>query len=351
MVISCLLVLSVTLYSDMAAQQTVKSIITGRVRDAENGEPLVSVNVYLSFTTIGTSTDSAGAFAITNIPPGEFDLIASRIGYERRVMPIKIVVRDSMHYEIALIPQMLKAPEVEVMAENPREWKENLERFVKAFIGETEHSSRCSILNPEVLSFHRENDTLIARSDSVLQIDNEALGYRVYVVLKEFVWNTEMDYGHYLIYPFFQSKQPHEAKEQQRWEENREKAYKGSLKHFLHSLYAGNATDEMFTIFAGSLKKLAGGQGHRVSPDQLNLEPMTGTPFKTLQFPDHLRIDYGHPGLGLTLFSVDLSSASIITLPHSFTMIDSLGNVIDPLSIELSGRWEKNRLAELLPMH
>lgn len=341
---SCMLVLGVTLYSDMAAQQAVKSIITGRVKDAESGEPLASVNVYLSFTTIGTSTDSAGAFSITNVPAGEFDLIASRVGYERRVVPLKIVTHDSLHYEIALNPQMLKAPEVEVMAESPREWKENLGRFIKAFIGETEHSSQCTIRNPEVLSFHRANDTLIARADSVLQIDNEALGYRLSVVLREFIWNTNMDYGRYLIYPFFKPEHARDAKEQQRWEENRKKAYEGSLKQFLHSLYAGGAEVEEYIMFSGPFTKLATGQGHRVSPDQFDLEPMAGTPFKTLQFPGQLRVEYGHRW-------VDVSSASFISLPHSYALIDSLGNLFDPLSIELSGRWAKNRLAELLPMH
>jgi len=358
---SCLLVLGVTLYSDMAAQQAVKSIITGRVKDAENGEPLASVNVFLSFTTIGTSTDSAGAFTIINVPTGVFDLIASRVGYERRAIPLKIVTHDSLHYEIALNPQMLKAPEVEVRAESPREWKENLGRFIKAFIGETEHSSQCSILNPEVLSFHRANDTLVARADSVLQIDNEALGYRLYVVLREFVWNTEMDYGRYLIYPFFQAKKARDAEEQERWDKNRKKAYDGSLKQFLHSLYTEDAEAEGYTIFSGSFKKLASGQGHRVSPDQLNLEQMVGTPFKTLQFPDYLRVAYGHRGaeedegeVGYRWqqkLTIDLSSANIIALPHSYALIDSLGNLFDPLSIEVSGRWAKNRLAELLPMH
>ncbi|MGA2623142.1 MAG: carboxypeptidase-like regulatory domain-containing protein [Bacteroidota bacterium] len=355
---SSLLVLGVTLCPDIAAQQTVKSIITGQVKDAENGEPLAAVNVYLSFTTIGTSTDSAGRFAIINVPMGVFDLIASRVGYERRVVPLKIVARDSLHYEIALNPQMLKAPEVEVMAESPREWKENLDRFVRAFIGETDHSSQCSILNPEVLSFHRTNDTLVARADSVLQIDNEALGYRLYVVVKEFTWNTEMDYGRYLIYPFFQAKKAGDAEERERWEKNRKMAYEGSLKHFLHSLYVADVEAEMFTVFSGSFKKLATGQGHRVSPNEFNLEPMTGTPFKTLQFPGELRVEYGHQraeddqhGYSWQKLTIDLRSASIISLNHSYALIDSLGNLFDPFSIEVSGRWAKNRLAELLPMH
>ena len=340
----CLLVLSLAFHSNMNGQQAGKSVITGQVRDAENGEPLASVNVYLSFTTIGTSTDSAGAFTITNVPVGEFDLIASRVGYERRVVPLRIVKHDSLHYEIALTPQVLKAPEVEVKAESPKEWKENLGRFLKAFIGETEHSSMCSIRNPEVLSFHHANDTLVARADSVLQIDNEALGYRLSVVLREFIWNTNMDYGRYLIYPYFRPKQARDAEEQERWDKNRKKAYEGSLKQFLHSLYTGGAEAQEYTIFSGSFKKLMSGQGHRVSPNEFNLESMAGTPFKTLQFLGQLRVEYGHRW-------VDLSSASFISLPHSYALIDSLGNLFDPFSIEVSGRWAKNRLAELLPMH
>ena len=338
---SYLFILGAAPYCDVLAQQATRTVITGRVMDIETREPLSDVNVYLSFTTIGTSTDITGAFTILNSPEGVFDLIFSRVGYERRIIHIKIVSGDSLNCETVLKPQVLKGAEVEVTAESPREWRENLARFQKAFNGETGNSSQCSIQNPEVLSFHFAKDTLVARADSVLRIDNDALGYRLYVVLKEFVWNTNMDYGHYLIYPFFQPKPARNGEEQDGWEENRKKTYEGSLKHFLHSLYSASAGAEMFTIFSGSFKKLARGQGHRVSPNEFSLEPMAGTPFKTMQFQNWLRVNYG----------IRHDVPSFITLRKSYALIDSLGNLFDPLSIEVSGKWAKSRIAELLPMH
>lgn len=55
--------------------------IAGRVVDAETGEPLVGVNVFISSTTMGAATDANGDFFILNIPPGKYDIQTQMIGY------------------------------------------------------------------------------------------------------------------------------------------------------------------------------------------------------------------------------------------------------------------------------
>jgi hypothetical protein len=350
------------------AQTDPGGTIAGRVVNAETGEPLENVNVFLSFTTIGTSTDSIGVFTLTGVPVGEYDLIASRVGYERQVIAARFLRTDSLHYDIRLKPRVLQTAEVEVTAERDDVWKDNLERFVKAFIGETEHAGQCRILNPEVLSFRYRNDTLIASSDSLLHIENAAIGYRLHLVLASFVWNIAHDNGRYLIYPRFETLISRSANEKSDWKENRKHSYDGSLKHFLHALYSGRTEEEVFGIYSGSLVKLVSGQGHRVSPGEFTLDPMPGTPFKIFRFTGYLRVEYGRrigeymegtPGWGKASgwgniskeFADNPAKVSIITLRNAYALIDSLGNLINPLSVEVVGAWAKERVAEVQPMY
>ena len=67
--------------------------IAGRVIDAENGESLPGVNVYIEGTTLGASTDIDGFFIILNIPPGNYELTAAFIGYqEQKVLNVRVSI-------------------------------------------------------------------------------------------------------------------------------------------------------------------------------------------------------------------------------------------------------------------
>lgn len=55
--------------------------IAGRVTDKEAKQPLIAANVVIVGTTLGGSTDVEGNYVILNVPPGDYDLKASYIGY------------------------------------------------------------------------------------------------------------------------------------------------------------------------------------------------------------------------------------------------------------------------------
>lgn len=57
--------------------------ISGTVKDAETGEPLIGCNVAVLGTTLGASTDIDGAYFILNVSPGKYDLQASIVGYQK----------------------------------------------------------------------------------------------------------------------------------------------------------------------------------------------------------------------------------------------------------------------------
>ena len=340
-----LMVLFVVSPAVLFGQQETKGAISGVASDSATGTPVENANVFLSFTTIGASTGLDGSFHLINVPFGAYDLVVSRGGYEREVINIRIVDCETLHYDIRLKPRVLQEEGVNIIAESPEGWRENLERFVRAFVGTTDNADQCRILNPEVLDFRFDHrtDTLIAKTDSVLRIENKALGYRLFILLSSFVWNVRQDYGHYLHYPRLETLPPRDSQELSQWRENRLQSFCGSLKHFLRTLYTGTTEEEKFVIFSGPLKSLVHGDGHRVAQDDVTIE--NGTPFKTLLFPEYLKVEYRGRA-----YTRDRVAISFVTLRQAFALIDKRGNLLDPLSVEISGSWSYDRVADLLPM-
>lgn len=56
--------------------------IRGFIYDRENGEPMMFTNVYLKGTTIGSSTDVNGYYNISKVPPGNYTLMVTTVGYD-----------------------------------------------------------------------------------------------------------------------------------------------------------------------------------------------------------------------------------------------------------------------------
>lgn len=71
------------LFSSLAllAQPGEKITLSGKVIDAQTGEPLMGANVLLAEARIGASTDSAGEFLIKNVPAGHHTIEVSYTGY------------------------------------------------------------------------------------------------------------------------------------------------------------------------------------------------------------------------------------------------------------------------------
>ncbi|HAI84633.1 MAG TPA: TonB-dependent receptor, partial [Chitinophagaceae bacterium] len=64
-----------------------QQLITGIVKDASNQQPISGASVFVNNTSIGTVTNSEGAFALT-VNYQQFDLVVSSIGFENAVIKI-----------------------------------------------------------------------------------------------------------------------------------------------------------------------------------------------------------------------------------------------------------------------
>jgi len=68
--------------------------IEGTVKDKINSETLIGTTVQIDGTTIGTTTDINGQFALRNLKPGKYNLKVSYVSYTTKVIENVIVAND-----------------------------------------------------------------------------------------------------------------------------------------------------------------------------------------------------------------------------------------------------------------
>jgi hypothetical protein len=95
--------------------------ISGRTIDASNGESLPFVNIVILNTNTGAASDIDGNYFIINIPPGEYSVKASAIGYNAvTVQNIKVATGFTTNLDFSLNPVSIELKEeVIITAERP----------------------------------------------------------------------------------------------------------------------------------------------------------------------------------------------------------------------------------------
>ena len=100
----------------LPAQQPVAEV-RGSVVDARGGESLANVIVQLTGTTFRATTDSAGRFRIASIPPGDYTLNVSTVGYHLVKRAFHLDPAGAQEFEIILSPETFRQRDsVEVQA-------------------------------------------------------------------------------------------------------------------------------------------------------------------------------------------------------------------------------------------
>ena len=81
LLVMVIIIINGLVLNEISAQQTGK--IAGTIKDAETGESLIGVNVYIKNQNVGAASDFDGYFAILNIHPGTYQVTASMVGYRK----------------------------------------------------------------------------------------------------------------------------------------------------------------------------------------------------------------------------------------------------------------------------
>jgi len=93
--------------------------IVGKVVDKKNNEPLIGVNIFITGTTLGATTDLEGSYFILNIPPGTYNLEAQYIGYSTvKIQDVKVNIDLTTKMDFGMQESVVElAEEIVVLAE------------------------------------------------------------------------------------------------------------------------------------------------------------------------------------------------------------------------------------------
>ena len=226
-------------------------IVTGKVVLASNKQPLQGASVFAQNTTLGTATDAEGNFKLY-LPDGGHSIAVTFTGYNTESRRVSNSDPNDRHIVFELTEREKQLEEVAVIATSEVKdgWNKYGQFFINKFIGQTTNSAANVLKNPEVLKFFfsKKRNRLKVLAAEPLLIQNNALGYNIKYALDSFTYEYNTEVSIYTGYPLFEEQTTTDTVQKIKWTLAREKAYKGSVLHFMRSLYNQQIKEEGFEI-------------------------------------------------------------------------------------------------------
>lgn len=94
-----------------------KGTIRGFVYDKETGEPVLFTNVFLKGTVYSASTDVNGYYTINNIPPGNYTITVTYLGYDSLQIPVSVNGADLITKQLYIRKGVINIKTVDISAE------------------------------------------------------------------------------------------------------------------------------------------------------------------------------------------------------------------------------------------
>ncbi len=91
--------------------------IVGTVKDSQTGESLPGANVILQGTAIGAATNIEGIYEISKVPPGNYTLNITYIGYKAKSVPVQVGPGETITQDISLVYDVLQGETVTITAQ------------------------------------------------------------------------------------------------------------------------------------------------------------------------------------------------------------------------------------------
>jgi hypothetical protein len=242
LLLSGLLSLSLLLTGRCAMAQSAHTI-SGKVT-GENQKPLAGATVFVDGSQIATATNSQGKYEITVPGAGSYHLSVKMLGYgitDKDVM----LKNQTANLDFTLAVTSIKLHEVKIGSD--KAWAQHYAVFKKEFLGTTGNARGCEILNPEIINFSTSKDMLYADADDFLIIENKKLGYRIKYLLKTFEHSAlaHTAYNGDVVF----EELPGTDDQKRQWAKNRLETYKGSMMHFLRSVFTNTTEQEGFVAY------------------------------------------------------------------------------------------------------
>jgi CarboxypepD_reg-like domain len=225
--------------------------VYGKVISAETRQPLQGASVFAQNTTLGTATDAEGNFKLS-LPDGGYSLAITFTGYNTESKRISNADGNDRNavYELSQKQKQMEEVAVVATSEVKDGWAKYGGFFIEKFIGQTTNSASCSIKNKDAVKFYfsRKKNRLKVMAAEPLQIENKALGYNIQYNLDSFTHEYNTQVSLYTGFPLFEEMTAAGSEQQAAWQKARSDAYKGSILHFMRSLYNKTLQPQGFEV-------------------------------------------------------------------------------------------------------
>lgn len=373
--------------------------LSGAVQDSVTHEPLAFASVFLANTTLGVTTTEQGKFDFTRVPPGTYDVVGSYLGYRLAKQTITVgPAPQQLTLRLAPTGNQLGEVVVQPAPNKPEDFR----KFTDMFLGGSTFSEQCHISNPEQVRVLYDDSTreLTARTKEFVQVDNDALGYRLKYYGLYFAYDDGDRSITYYGQPVFEEMTPRDERQRQQWAANRATAYTGSFMHFLRCVYgnglrAGGFLAQQVRVgpnprFARADRQRRALQARRpngaftaAEQDSLarwgRVAPVLATRYPAarpidslrrvsadgqhtyLRFTGELQVthlgeapDPRYPGPGTTPGIASSAPArrqvSRLKLPDGEAEIQADGSLLNPLEVSVGEYWGFEKIGEFLPV-
>ncbi len=243
------------LFCMMLARAQQSYDITGIVTD-EKDVPLPGATVFLANTQKVTIADGRGRFVLSNIKPGNYNLVARVIGYVTRAYQFRLQNKD-IRFDIKLQQDNITLQAAIVSAMSKAERNQYVKTFIQCFIGTSDDARESKILNTDILKldYNKTTGILSVRADDFLIIENKLLGYRIKYLLNNFTYNRTGEGIITFAGKFFFEDMEGDERQQKKWEEARVDVYLGSITHFFRSLFNDELKKDGFVVYQMLIQK------------------------------------------------------------------------------------------------
>jgi Fe(3+) dicitrate transport protein len=89
--------------------------VHGAVYSNDTNEPLIGANILVIGTRLGAATDNSGRFILSNLPPGNYTLQVSMLGYSEKKYSVTVRENETSTLDVVLSPRPVDLPTVEIM--------------------------------------------------------------------------------------------------------------------------------------------------------------------------------------------------------------------------------------------
>ena len=219
--------------------------VAGVVTDSLSGKPIIAFSVFIPSTTFGTATNQKGAYLLDKLNPGDYTIEFRHLSYPTVTRKVSVQAGIQITVNLTVAEQSTKLKEFVIVGKVP-DRRVGFQLFREYFLGDR-GGSVCTVKNPDDISYFYEGDIIKATAKKPLRIENRYLGYRLTYYLDYFKYvedknpdanNTIGAYFGYSGSALFQDLSEVIPLNALFFKMNRAGVFKGSLRHFLASLYA-----------------------------------------------------------------------------------------------------------------